>query len=163
MLKLALGFAALALLAAGCGAGGSSLSVARLGTTTTTTAQPSAAARQNGVLYASCMRAHGVADFPEPVPGSGFHVPVGVKHEPQFQSASQACESDLPGGGASAKHVNIQEELNFARCMRSHGIADFPDPMTGGGFDIPGDTNSPQFEAAAHSCQTTGIHWNGPP
>jgi hypothetical protein len=108
------------------------------------------------------MRSHGVTHFPDPMPGGGFDIPRGVKSGPEFQSASEACGKDLPGGGPSAKHVNIQEELSFARCMRSRGVTDFPDPMPGGGWDLPGNTNSPQFEAAAHACQVTGIHWNGP-
>jgi hypothetical protein len=91
-----------------------------------------------------------------------FDVPGYLKSEPQFPSASRACQRDLPGGVVSAKHVNLQEQLEFARCMRSRGITDFPDPMPGGGWDLPGDTNSPQFEVAAHACQATGIHWDEP-
>ncbi len=89
-----------------------------------------------------------------------MHIPGYLKGEPQFQSALQACRRDLPGGTGPAKHVNIRNELNFARCMRSHGITDFPDPLPGGGWDVPGDTNSPQFGAAANACQSTGLHWN---
>lgn len=112
------------------------------------------------------MRADGVPNFPDSAISVNdgqvqFDVPGYVKNEPQFPSASRACQRDLPGGVVSAKHVNLQEQLEFARCMRSHGITDFPDPMPGGGWDLPGDTNSPQFEAAAHACQATGIHWNG--
>jgi hypothetical protein len=145
--------AAVAVSVAACGGGGSHDPA-----NGTSTQSP---ARQSGVLFAGCMRSHGVPNFPDPVPGGGFGTPSGVKHEPRFQSASQACQGDLPGGGPSAKHVNIREELNFAGCMRSHGVSNFPDPMPGGGWDIPGNTNSPQFEAAARACQTTGIHWNG--
>jgi hypothetical protein len=53
--------------------------------------------------------------------------------------------------------------LAYTDCMRSHGIADFPDPTAGpggqgGGFSIsagPGsnlDPNNPQFEAASRAC-----------
>jgi len=55
--------------------------------------------------------------------------------------------------------------LSYAVCMRSHGIADFPDPTVGpggkgGGFRIqagPGsdlDPKSPRFEAATRVCNT---------
>jgi hypothetical protein len=122
-------------------------------------------ARQSGINYASCMRADGVRNFPDSAISVNdgqveFDVPGYLKSEPQFPAASRACQRDLPGGVVSAKHVNLHEQLEFARCMRSHGITDFPDPMPGGGWDIPGDTNSPQFVAAAHACQATGIHWN---
>ena len=130
-----------------------------------TSAQSSAG--DSGVRYASCMRADGVSNFPDSAVSVNdgqveFDVPRYLKSEPQFAAASRACQQDLPGGAPPVKHVNLQEELEFSRCMRSHGIVDFPDPMPGDGWDIPIDTNSPQFEAAAHACQTTGIHWNGP-
>jgi hypothetical protein len=106
------------------------------------------------------MRAHGVSDFPDSaVSASGgrveFHIPSGIKREPRFPSASRACQGDLPGGVSPAKpSESIQEELKLARCMRSHGIADFPDPMRGGGFDIPGNTDSSRFEAVERACET---------
>jgi hypothetical protein len=149
-------------LVAACGGGGSH--DAASSPPNGTSAQSSA--RQSGVLYASCMRGHGVPDFPDSAVAVSdgqveFDIPRGIKHESRFASASQACQRDLPGSSVPPKHTNIQEELNFARCMRSHGITDFPDPLPSGGWDLPGDTSSPQFHAAAHACQATGIHWNG--
>ena len=49
-----------------------------------------------------------------------------------------------------------EEALKFAGCMRSHGITDFPDPSSGGGFVFhtsAGMTQSPQFQAAQKACQ----------
>ena len=49
-----------------------------------------------------------------------------------------------------------EEALEFAGCMRSHGITDFPDPSSGGGFVFhasAGMTQSPQFQAAQKACQ----------
>jgi hypothetical protein len=50
--------------------------------------------------------------------------------------------------------------LAFSRCMRSHGVDDFPDPKfeDGGGVTIggPGSTfnpNSPAFRQAQETCQ----------
>jgi hypothetical protein len=142
--------AAVAALAAACGGGGSSSSPNGI------SAQLSA--RQSGLLFVSCIRAHGFPDFPDSdvsVNGAGqpeLHVPSYLKGDPRFQSALHACQADLPGGGPPAKHVNVQAELVYARCMRSHGITDFPDPMPGGGFTIPFDTSTPQFEAADQAC-----------
>jgi hypothetical protein len=118
--------------------------------------------RESGILFTSCMRSHGVSNFPDPVPGGGFDVPRGIKTQPQFSPAFRTCRRDLPGGVTSPKRVNIREQLSFASCVRSHGITGFPDPLPGGGFDITFNTNSPQFEAAARVCQATGIHWNAP-
>jgi len=168
----AAGLSSLALLAAGCG-GSKGPSVARLGTTTTTTAPQSSSARQSGILYASCMRAHGVSNFPDSavsVNAAGqveMHVPFGIKNEAEFASASMACHNDLPASNIPVKHVNIQEELEYAECMRSHGIADFPDPLPGGGFHITFNSNTPQFQAADNACGakpgSPGVHPNGPP
>lgn len=159
--RLAMVLMAVAGLVAACSDGGSHAAASSSRNATST----QSSARQSGILFVNCMRSHGITDISDPVPGGGFDIPKGVKSEPRFQSASQACQKDLPGGGSAAKtkHVNIQQELNFARCMRSHGITDFPDPLPSGGWDLPGDTNSPQFEAAAHACQSTGVHWNAAP
>jgi hypothetical protein len=144
---------AVAALMAGCGGGGSHHAAS---SASNDTSAPSSA-RQSGLAFASCMRAHGVANFP----GSAVSVnegqvqlavPAGIKGEPQFPSASQACQRDLPGGSLPSKHVNVQQELEYANCMRARGVSDFPDPMPGGGFDITFNTNSPQFEAADNAC-----------
>jgi hypothetical protein len=49
-----------------------------------------------------------------------------------------------------------EQALEFAECMRSHGIADFPDPSSGGGFTFnadPGIVHGPHFQAAQNACQ----------
>ncbi len=158
--------AAVAVAVAAC-EGSASPGVASVGSTTNpSTAAQSASA--DALRYVQCMRSHGVSNLP----GSAVSViggevtfdwPAGTKREPEFASASRGCQADLPGRSVRKKHVNVQEELNFSSCMRSHGITDFPDPLPGGGFNIPGNTTSPQFEAAARACQSTGVHWNSAP
>jgi hypothetical protein len=46
--------------------------------------------------------------------------------------------------------------LKLARCMRAHGVSNFPDPSPGGGIQIgPGiDPSSPAFKAAQASCRS---------
>jgi hypothetical protein len=145
---------------AACG-GSTSSGVANLRSTTTAGSNGSGAssAGQSGVLYASCMREHGVTKFPDPdpVPGGRFEIPLSLnlKSNPQWLSAVHACQTDLPGGGPAAKaHVNVRNELSFASCMRSHGITDFPDPNLQGVIQIPGaiNLNSPLFEATDTVC-----------
>jgi hypothetical protein len=58
---------------------------------------------------------------------------------------------------ASGSSDPRQAMLNFARCMRQHGI-NMPDPKPGGGIEIkggPGGVNpdSPTFKAAQQACQ----------
>ena len=154
--------AAVALLAAGCG-GGSSPSVAALGTTTSgSTASggstPSASGQgasgqggpsltmktQDGFKFSACMRAHGLPNFPDPNsqgaisvgPGSGID-----PSSPKFQAAQKACQSVLPNGGPPTPQQLAkmeQKALAFSACMRKHGLPDFPDPQfsSGGGIGI---------------------------
>jgi len=48
-----------------------------------------------------------------------------------------------------------QEGVSYARCMRSHGVSNFPDPSANGGFNLnPTGINmaSPAAKAAATAC-----------
>ena len=52
--------------------------------------------------FVSCMRQHGVSNFPDPSNGR-FVITGGVDpNSPQFQSAMQACRKLLPGGVAGS-------------------------------------------------------------
>jgi hypothetical protein len=49
---------------------------------------------KKAVTIANCMRAHGIADFPDPDPSTGALVlPVSVQSEPGYPAAYQACTS----------------------------------------------------------------------
>lgn len=64
-------------------------------------------------------------------------------------------------GGASPPAAAYSQLLKYSACMRSHGLAQFPDPslQSGGGIRLeigPGngiDPSSPQFKAAQSACQ----------
>ena len=74
-------------------------------------------------------------------------------------TAIAACGSNAPsspsssssGGPATAAQAQ-RDTLNFARCMRSHGVSNFPDDLN---FqNVPGiDPSSPAFKAAQTACQ----------
>lgn len=120
------------------------------------------------LAYSQCMRAQGIADFPDPTnnPGGGvgFTIDSGSHpdlnpNNPSYQRANQACVAQLPGGAqqqASDQEQQREVGLSFARCMRAHGISDFPDPDADGLFPEtrtnPGK-GSPQFSAAQDACQ----------
>jgi hypothetical protein len=143
-LASALAVAAVALLAAGCGGGGSP-GVANVASTTT--AATTAATAQNGLdAFASCMRAHGVANFPDP-DSSGeipkIHVVSARQANPhKFNAAQTACIHLAPNGSlasqetAQRKRTQLADELSFAKCMRSHGLARFPDPTAQGDLSV---------------------------
>ena len=129
--------AAFSLLAAGCGGGGNSspgiASVAVSTNAATTTTQSAAA--QNGLLaFSQCMRRHGVPNFPDPQHFAGGNAKLTIHNLQPPPAAMTACGHLLPtnGGGsqqtAQQLRVQLADELAFARCMRSNGVARFPDP-----------------------------------
>jgi len=151
---------------------------------TTTGAVTSAAGKQaGGVAFAQCVRAHGVPNFPDPSSngqggiqiqqsqrsGSGPSTEVnGVPvNGPAFQTAMKDCASYLPNGGrpSAAQTAKAKSQaLAMSRCMRSHGVPNFPDPTfqagpNGGvavgiriGNNSGIDPNSPAFLAAQKDC-----------
>jgi hypothetical protein len=117
-----------------------------------------------GAKFSSCMRKHGVSSFPDPN-GQGV-IQFGSGHgidpnSPTFQSARSACQKLLPNGGRPTpqQQARMQQQLlAFSKCMRAHGIKDFPDPSNGGlklrggaGSDL-NPANS-QFQSAQQACQ----------
>ncbi|HTB50555.1 MAG TPA: hypothetical protein VK701_06210 [Solirubrobacteraceae bacterium] len=158
------GLVALALLAAGCGGGSKSPTVAHLGSSTTPSTSSSSSSAGSGgasssagsphsqaVAYSACMREHGVANFPDPqISTSGNEVKVamrvtpGITGNPHFQSAEKACSKLLPEGGPGGPGANRQispreqsQYLKAAACIRTHGIPNFPDPtFSGGGVHV---------------------------
>jgi hypothetical protein len=153
---------AVALAVAACGGDNKTAGVASLaGATQTTSAGNANSGKGQAALnWARCMRQHGI-DLPDPKFDAWGHsqqqLPSGAQTKsPKFKAADQACQKYLPNGGASEK-PNPQEQqqmLQFARCMRQHGIADFPDPDNGH-FQWPGspERDTPKFKAAQQACE----------
>jgi hypothetical protein len=156
---------ALALGVVACGGGGKPNGVASLkgGDKATATTRPGGGSdRQAALAYAKCMRQHGI-NMPDPKFDAQGHssqqLPGGVGPDnPKFKAADQACNKYLPNGGEPPK-PNPQEQqqmVQFARCMRQHGI-DMPDPKPGGGIDADAangvNPDSPKFKAAEQACQ----------
>jgi hypothetical protein len=117
--RVTFAIAGLALVAAACGAAVNS---------------SSASAASGPVKEARCMRSHGVPNFPDPKPGGPSVVPNGINPQaPAFKSAQKACARFLNGGGGGSAAGLASEKLallSLAKCMRSHGFPNFPDPTT---------------------------------
>jgi hypothetical protein len=63
-----------------------------------------------------------------------------------------ACgSSGTPSGSSSTTGGLANQGLAFARCMRSHGVTNFPDPSNGR-ISFSGPTSSPAFESAQTAC-----------
>lgn len=135
----------------------------------------------SAVAYSHCIRSHGVPNFPDP-PSSG----VVPKADPQqlgvsssrLQAADRDCQHLYPsnGGAISASlrqceetgecpQAMVQRVLNgmrkLARCMRSHGVPNWPDPTVDSegrpGFNLLHvngfDPNSSQIDSKLQECE----------
>jgi hypothetical protein len=186
---LAVTGAAFALIVAGCGGTSGAPGVASIASSTTTgtstTQSPGAGTRALGgapsgpnahfeiamnagsaalgAKFSSCMRKHGVTNFPDPnsqgVIQFGSDLGIDPK-SPKFRSAQSVCQKLLPNGGQPTpqQQAKMQQQLlAFSKCMRAHGLKDFPDPTNGGLRLRSGqgdlDPGSTLFQSAQQACQ----------
>ncbi len=134
------------------------------------------------LAYATCMRSHGVPNFPDPTSSGGIPKQGVISAEravsnSQAQAAQNACRHLLPTGqslsGTPGHTITPQQQqyyLKAAACMRSHGITNFPEPaFQQGQVEFPMlehlvDINSPQFIRAFKTCQKlipSGLPYSG--
>jgi hypothetical protein len=127
------------------------------------------------VAYADCMNTHGVditvnsnGDFSESNSSSGS----GASSQ-QVQTAQTACQHLLPSSDqpSQARQLgHFEQLLKYTQCMRTHGVPNFPDPVSdgngaysfgapqaapsngGGGGGI--NPNSPAYQKAGQACQS---------
>jgi hypothetical protein len=82
------------------------------------------------------MRSHGVPNFPDSPYEQKHMLSSSSAQAPAVQSAVAACIHLLPHGGQSQSSAHSQPQiaamLAFARCLRSHGFSNFPDPTSSG-------------------------------
>jgi hypothetical protein len=170
------------------------LLLAACGSSSPKTGRQTAAAGQNeGIEFASCIRSHGVPNFPDPTSsggggvriqqnqtaGSGASMTVnGVPvSAPAFQAAQKACAKYMPQPksiGATQGRNLRHAALEMASCMRAHGVPNFPDPIVQAGpkgsvgvqINTAGggpNPNSPSFQAASKICMPILQQAGGPP
>ncbi|HWX10146.1 MAG TPA: hypothetical protein VNY33_09210 [Gaiellaceae bacterium] len=156
----------IALLAGGCGSGGG-----------TAPAPSSGAVYQRlvagYVAYASCARAHGMPNLPDPqVDDQGNdHFPAldATGHWRWPQSVLSGCASVWNRVHAirdqfdnahlqKASPIDFHKAQAMVRCIRRHGFPNFPDPAANGAFNAapPGFSKpnlSPQARAALDACR----------
>lgn len=172
---------AIVLLLAACGGSSSST-----GSGTSNAGRPTDSGSPSSQLlaFSGCMQAHGVPNFPSPSSGrNSFDVDaqqLGVS-DSRYQAAVTACQGLLPTGGSLQQQTDVcvwfgdcpptvlqrllTVERKYARCMRAHGMPDWPDPTVDGGkgrpvFDLsdagvdPQATDSPQFRSEDRECRS---------
>ena len=161
---------ALGVTVAGCSTGSTSPTAATASSQPTATAASSGGTDSSGatplgqaVAYSQCIRGHGVPNFPDPVqtPSGGYgYRTTGIDpNSAAFQGALQACKS-LPSPwnsrGQQLSPSQQQAWLNWAQCIRAHGVSNFPDPSFSGTevHDSGVGSNSPQLQSAMDACKS---------
>jgi hypothetical protein len=136
------------------------------------TPSPSTDPQAAALAFAQCMRAHGV-NVPDPGSSGGGAVKIQISSggaggatgpDAATRAALSACQKYLPkiggNGGGTPDPARQAQLLQFAQCMRAHGV-NIPDPSSGsGGIAIGGpgsgqdiNPNSATFQNAQKACQ----------
>jgi hypothetical protein len=167
-----------AVLVAACGGAGPANGVAALPSPSAaggSSAKPSASVDPKTAMlaFSQCMREHGVTNFPDPQANGSLTISFDASkgdvdpNSPTMQAAQTACEALMPKSSESSadQKQHYAQALAFSKCMRDHGVANFPDPQqagsggtvvkvgeqgSGGGFD----PESPTFKTAMQACQS---------
>src|SRR5215469_10349306 len=105
---------------------------------------------------ARCIRSHGMPGWPDPeinpltnspdFPPDAPHVPASI------EQACQSIANRLPPDATATQPPTaggMQGLLRFARCVRSHGVPNWPDPNALGEFPINGQLAA-QFKGSAN-------------
>ncbi|GGM45079.1 hypothetical protein GCM10007977_053260 [Dactylosporangium sucinum] len=143
---------------AGCTAPAGGDPVATVSGSATPRATTTLSAQEQGLRHARCMREHGVPEA-DPVVGADGGVRVGGGFDKGqidadvLAAAMAACrqyESVLSPEDLNLKLEAAREE---SRCMRAHGVEDFPDPEADLHRDVPESVRlDPQYDEAAAAC-----------
>lgn len=143
-------------------------------------ASPRDKAFDGALKFSRCMREHGV-DFPDPQRVGSGGIKISGRNinpsDPKTKAAQSACQKYMQIGGGQtldpARRARLQQAaLQFARCMREHGV-DMPDPQLSGkggltfqagpggsgapkssgtGKGLGVDPDSPRFKEANKAC-----------
>ena len=153
----------IAIIAASC-----AVAIAACGSSSTKASNSTAGSSQHSqeVSYADCMRSHAVPNFPDPSPGGGFALGTsGINQQsPAFLSAQHACAHLQPGGNSQPPPISAAQQAGMvanSRCIRTHGVPNFPDPTfgpggEGAGVAYLGNASAPAFQKAVKTCSHVG-------
>lgn len=170
-----------ALLAVGAGAG---VAGCDAGGPASGASSPSASAsvsRQQllalGQEWVQCIRDHGMTRMPDAElssegylqfpPGGGYNWKGDLRNHPAAIEACKSIEDRYPPTAFRPKQQLSAEDLRklgeYAKCIREHGIPEFPDPNAAGVFDLSGTSLANgvpprQMNPAAQACKQI---WSG--
>jgi hypothetical protein len=163
----ATGLALSVLMLTACSSGTAAPPIAHLTTSSESSPSP------NDALHAAgeCLRQHGLPNVPDPVvatdgpaKGKGILDKSALKADADgvVSQAITACSAAIAAaniftsqGSSSISQEELRGRLALARCIRAHGVPNFPDPnpTTGDVSPPPGlNKNSPSILAAIQAC-----------
>jgi hypothetical protein len=170
-LAAALAVAATVIALAGCGGSASPVvpSLSANAARGTHSAHPSNVNLAEALHQAGqCMRQHGISGLADPTVGSDGQVDLNKSQLLEAPKSVQgravtACRAAFAQAQAATGHPaanagppSLAQVRAFSRCMRAHGIPNFPDPAPGTGeVTLPPGTpkDSPVLQAANRACQ----------
>jgi hypothetical protein len=121
------------------------------------------AGREQATKYSECMRANGVVDFPDPNAEGDFPYGGVSVSKTTWVSAVDACKALEPSGWPTEAQRTPEQQaaaLEFAQCVRDHGVPDFPDPATA--RDPLVDTSKMRGDVSARSIPELRPALDGP-
>jgi hypothetical protein len=169
--SLALGLAVCA-----CGSSNSSTTSSSAGVGAAGSAKTSDQLTEARIQASNCIRAQGI-NIPDLIPGGGAIIKAlqVIQSYPQVkvQAAEKACQSQIrkafPNLAALTPQQisqRRQQAVDFAQCMRAHGI-NYPDPTTAAsnpaGFltTLKSLASTPAYKADAPACEKQALKQSG--
>ena len=139
-------------------------------------ATPPASQQQFAALareYSQCVRDHGIPNFPDPTISDGNlsygaddNTKAAVAAHPEAITACKSIRDRLSqsfGKNWRPTAADMQKLLQFAKCVREHGVAEWPDPDADGRFTVTPklEDEDPQTRIypALTACKK---YWEGP-
>jgi hypothetical protein len=114
------------------------------------------------------MRSHGLSKWPDPESNGTFDktklAPQQLGASPShIQAAGNACQHLFPAFASGMTPVQFEQmktqALRFSRCIRAHGVPNYPDPGSDGREPDPAsiglNDSTPTFQAALRACPPT--------
>lgn len=115
--------------------------------------------------FAQCMRSHGIGNFPDPDSSGNFDSSNSVQNSPQYAAAHATCVRLHPYNMVLSPNQvakQMANALKFARCMRAHGVPNFPDPtQNNGGISFGGQTSAGSPPSSGQGSAGSGTRGGG--
>jgi hypothetical protein len=151
---------------AACSSGGRATPAASASSAGTNVEQQALAV---GRRFGQCGRDHGFPNFPDPVIYRGKlgypDAPQETRDQEQQVLAIPECKAilgetpPLPDNRPAPSAADLRKLRDFAKCVREHGIPEWPDPKSDGTFPILGTPiqaeakTSQRFQSATEACR----------